>query len=280
MTLTQMQKNKYSELIAELRSMERVALALSGGVDSTLLLHAAHEALGDVGDGVLAVTFVTPYSPKSEIAEAIGLTEAIGVPHRVIKLPIPDSIRDNPPERCYLCKHFLFSELGRIAEGEGFRHILDGSNLDDLDDHRPGFRAVKELGVRSPLLDAGLTKQDIRDLSEELNLPTWNKPAGACLLTRLPHGTIIDDLELERIDKGEEYLKSLGFSSVRLRSHGTLARIELPVQSIASCASPEFRERINRRLKELGYLHVAVDLAGYQMGSLNELATGDGSKEQ
>ena len=138
---------------------------------------------------------------------------------------------------------------------------------------------MKELGVRSPLLDAGLTKQDIRDLSQEFSLSTWNKPAGACLLTRLPHGTIIDERELERIDKGEEYVKSLGFAGVRLRSHGKLARLELPAESIASCASPEFRDRIDRRLKELGYRHVTVDLAGYQRGSLNILTTGDGSKE-
>ena len=267
MTLTRELKDKNATLLAELCAMQRVLVAFSGGVDSALLLHAAQRALGD---SVLAVTFATPYSPKAETAGAVELAEALQVRHRVIELPIPDAIRENPPDRCYLCKRVLFGELVRMAGGEGIEHILDGSNLDDLDDHRPGRRAVMELGVRSPLLAAGLTKQDIRDLSREHDLPTWDKPAGACLLTRIPHNTVVEEGELGRIDRGETFLKSLGFSNVRLRSHGALARIELPTESIGSSLNPLLRGRIDRGLKGLGYRHVAVDLAGYRMGSLNE----------
>lgn len=270
----QLLQDKYTALLDNLRTMGKVVLAFSGGVDSVLLLHAAHEALGD---SVLAVTFVTPYSPKSEIEEGAGLAKSIGVSHRMIETPIFDIIRNNPPERCYFCKKSLFENLLKIAEEEGIQRIIDGSNVDDLDDYRPGFRAIKELGVQSPLLDAGMTKQDIRDLSKEFKLPTWDKPAGACLLTRLPHGTVIDEDELERIDKGEDYLKSLGFSGVRLRSHGDLARIELPEKFIASCVTSEFRTQIERQLKKLGYRYVTVDLTGYKMGSLNEIP--DGPKE-
>lgn len=272
MGLTDQQKEKYAALLDNLRGLKWAVVAFSGGVDSTFLLHAAGEALGE---NVLAVTFATPYSPQAEIADSLHLAERFQARHRIIEKPLLNSIRNNPPERCYLCKKELFGELIQIAQKEAIAHVLDGSNLDDLDDHRPGRKAVKELGIRSPLLDAGLTKQDIRDLSMAHDLPTWNKPAGACLLTRLPHGTTVDERELERIDKGEDFLKSLGFSSVRLRSHGDLARIEVPERSVASCVSPAFRRRIDRHLRELGYRHVAVDIAGYRMGSLNEPGSAD-----
>ncbi|MEZ7196591.1 ATP-dependent sacrificial sulfur transferase LarE [Pseudodesulfovibrio karagichevae] len=267
MSLTQQQKKQYAALLAEIYGLERVLVAFSGGVDSALLLYAAKRA---VGESVLAVTFATPYSPEAETACAVEFARTLGVRHMLVGLPIPDDLRDNPPERCYLCKRTLFGELVRIAGEENIRHILDGSNLDDLGDHRPGRRAARELGVRSPLLDAGLTKQDIRDLSLEYDLPTWNKPAGACLLTRLPHGTRVEEAELKRIDAGESYLKGLGFASVRLRSHGDVARIELPSDDIAACLESGARKLIDDRLKVLGYRHVAVDLAGYRVGSLNE----------
>jgi len=276
MALTREQKERYAALLAGLHEMERVLVAFSGGVDSALLLHAAHRALGG---NVLVVTFATPYSPKGEVASAVELARTLGVRHRVVELPIPEALRGNPPERCYLCKRILFGELVRMAEEEGIGHVLDGSNVDDLGDHRPGRRAVLELGVRSPLLDAGLTKQDIRDISQDQGLPTWNKPAGACLLTRLPHGAAVDEAELDRIDAGETFLKSLGFAAVRLRSHGDVARIELPPESVAACLGPELRGRIDTRLKGLGYRHVAVDLAGYRMGSLNDPAAASGAKE-
>lgn len=256
--------------------MNGAVVAFSGGVDSAYLLHAAHLALPG---RVLAVTFATPYTPGSDVGDARALAGAMQVRHRVVECPIPDAIRTNPPDRCYLCKQALFGALIRIAGEEGMEYVLDGSNLDDLDDYRPGLRAVRELGVRSPLLDAGLNKQDIRDLSREQGLPTWEKPAGACLLTRIPHGTSVTGEELRRIDRGESFLKSLGFSSVRLRSHGVLARIELPPEAVALCLDPVLREEIDTCLKALGYRHVTVDLAGYRIGSLNLPAAGSGWKE-
>ncbi|WP_419785544.1 ATP-dependent sacrificial sulfur transferase LarE [Pseudodesulfovibrio sp.] len=276
MALTDLQKEQYQVLVSEIASMKRVVVAFSGGVDSTLLLHAAYQALGD---GALAVSLVTPYSPKAEIAGARRIAEAMGASHRLVEMPIPDAIRENPPERCYLCKRSLFGKLRSIAKEEGSAFVIDGSNMDDLDDYRPGFKAVRELDVRSPLIDAGLTKQDIRDLSREHGLMTWNKPAGACLLTRLPHGVTVDETELARIDTGEDFLRSQGFPAVRLRSHGDLARIELPADAISGLLAPEVRSVIDARLRELGYRHVAVDLRGYRMGSLNEPVSDADSKE-
>jgi conserved hypothetical protein TIGR00268 len=277
MPLTHKQQTQYASLLAELRRMERVIVAFSGGVDSALLLHAAHAALGE---GSLAVTFATPYTPRAETACAADMAEKKKVRHRIVALPLPAAIRENPPDRCYLCKRALFGELVRIAKEEGIEHVLDGGNLDDLDEHRPGRKAVRELGVRSPLLDAGLTKRDIRNLSREEGLPTWNKPADACLLTRIPHGVGITEQELERIDRGESCLKSEGFPVVRLRSHGALARIELPSEAIPAFLDPLLRKRIGAHLKELGYRHVAVDLAGYRTGSLNAPLAATGRKEQ
>jgi len=266
MAATREQKDRYGVLLRELRGMGCAAVAFSGGVDSSFLLHAAREALGG---GVLAVTFAAPYSPRAEIAGARDMAISLGVNHHVVETPVPEAVRENPPDRCYLCKRALFGRLRALAAEQGIEHVLDGTNLDDLDDYRPGLRAVRELGVRSPLLDARLTKRDIRDLSREFGLPTWDLPAGACLLTRLPHGTFVDEGELERIDRGEHFLKSIGFRQVRLRSHGSLARIELPPESIGACLDPEVRGGIDAELKSLGYAHVAVDLGGYRMGGMN-----------
>lgn len=267
MALTDSQKRKYNNLIAELRRMRRVVLAFSGGVDSSLLLYCTKKALQE---NVLAVTLVSPCFPKSELVEVKRLTRDVGVLHQLLEIPLYDAIKDNPIERCYLCKQLLFKKLLQIAEEQGYDTVIDGSNRDDLNDYRPGFKAIKELGIRSPMLDIGLSKQDIRDLSEMLKLPTWNKPASGCLLTRIPHGTKIEDAELERIDRGEVFLKNLGLSNVRLRSHGELARIEVPVTSLARCIEPQFRKRIVTCLQKLGYTYVTIDLGGYQMGSLNK----------
>lgn len=267
MTLSARQQDQYARLVRELRSMERAVVAFSGGVDSALLLHATREALGD---NALAVTFDTPFFPEAEVAFAVEMCEELGIAHRVVEMDMPDSIRQNPPQRCYLCKNVLFGELVRLAEKQGIDHILDGSNLDDLGDHRPGRRAIKELGIRSPLLETGMTKQDVRDHSREQGLPTWDKPAAACLMTRIPHDTFVEESELARIDRGEAFLKSIGFPAVRLRSHGPVARLELPPEDIAVCLDSGLRQRIDDALRELGYRHVAVDLAGYRMGSMNE----------
>ena len=258
---------KHEALLARLASVGRAVVAFSGGLDSTLLLFAAGQALGD---GALAVTIAAPYSPRHELADAREMAKAFGVRHRVIDVALPEELRHNPPERCYLCKKALFARLLDIARAEGASRVLDGTNLDDLDDHRPGFKALAELGVASPLLEAGLGKRDIRELSKRFDLPTWNKPAGACLLTRLPHGAAVHEAELARIDHGEKLLRRLGFPAVRLRSHGDVARIEVPRERLADLLEADRLHGVDAGLKALGYRHVAVDLAGYRMGSLNE----------
>jgi uncharacterized protein len=257
---------KHRNLLGALRSMESSVVAFSGGLDSTFLLHAARQAQGD---GVLAVTMATPYMPKAELEEAQAVVEDMGVRHLLLEIPFPEAIRTNPPERCYLCKKTLFTLILDVAASENIANVFDGTNVDDLDDHRPGMKALSELGVKSPLLDAGLTKQDIRDLSREHGLQTWDKPAAACLLSRIPHGTVIEEAELRRIDEAEHFLKGLGFAAVRLRSHGNLARIEVPREQVAEVIEADRQHGIESRLKGLGYRYVAVDLAGYTMGSLN-----------
>jgi len=259
-------RDKYRNLLRELRSMGKAVVAFSGGLDSTFLLHAAREALGD---GVLAVTMATSYMPEAEIEEAKSAAQAMKVRHLLLTAPFPEAIRANPPDRCYICKQSLFTLLQDVAASENIAHVLDGTNLDDLDDYRPGLKALGELGIKSPMLTEGLTKQDIRDLSREHGLATWNKPAAACLLSRIPHGTVIEEAELRRIDQAERFLKELGFTAVRLRSHGDLARIEVPREQVAQVVEADRQHGIEARLRALGYQHVAVDLAGYRRGSLN-----------
>lgn len=265
MSSAQAKDQKYQNLLRELRAMGKAVVAFSGGLDSAFLLQAARQALKD---GVLAVTCVTSYMPASEIEDARRTAQAMQARHLLLEAPFPEAMRANPPDRCYRCKRSLFTRLAEVAGSEHIAHVLDGTNLDDLDDYRPGLRALGELGVKSPLLTAGLTKQDIRELSRERGL-AWDKPAGACLLSRIPHGTRIEDAELRRIDLAEDFLKGLGFAAVRLRSHGELARIEVPREQVAAVIEVDRQHGIEARLKALGYRYVAVDLAGYRMGSLN-----------
>lgn len=259
----------YQRLLAVLRDMDAVAVACSGGLDSSLLLAAARIALNE---RVLALTAMTPYMASWEIAEAQDLTARLGVRHRVLTLPTPSDIVHNPPDRCYRCKRTLFTELKAVAAAEHFAWLADGTNQDDLSDYRPGMRALRELEVRSPLLEAGLGKVDIRRYAHALRLPIWNKPAYACLLTRLPHDTEVRPALLRRIETAERALLNLGFSAVRVRCHGDLARIEVDRAEQARLLEEDVTAQIVAMLIGCGFRYVTLDLQGYRMGGFNVAA--------
>jgi len=248
-------------------------VAFSGGVDSTFLLSVARDVLGK---NLFAVTAASPVVQPEEVAGAKRFAKKLGVAHEVIRTNevMEERFCSNPPERCYYCKETLFSNLTALAKRRGLACVLEASNADDTGDYRPGLRAVKELGVKSPLIEANLTKAEIRALSRERGLPTWNKPALACLASRFPYGERITVEKLDRVHKGEKYLLSLGFRSCRLRSYGTLARIEVPGDEIDRFLESGLRRRIAARLKRLGYQYVTVDLEGYRSGSMNETLRG------
>ncbi|QJB56760.1 ATP-dependent sacrificial sulfur transferase LarE [Pseudodesulfovibrio sp. zrk46] len=269
-----MLNKKYEKLLGILRETGGVAVAFSGGVDSAFLLYAAQQALGDK---VLAVTVTTPYIPQWEIKEAREMAAESGVEHVVIDLPFPVEIRTNPADHCYTCKKLLFTQLWEAARERGYKYLLDGTNVDDLGDYRPGLKALAELDVMSPLKDAGLTKQDIRDLSKLYGLPTWDKPSFACLLSRMPVDEYVTDEALRRTEEAEVLLMHQGFKAVRVRSHGDIARIEIPRDQLHDFVAANEVAGIHARLKDLGYRHVTLDLGGYSMGSQNpESATAEG----
>jgi len=260
---------KYNRLKKTLSKMKRVLVAFSGGVDSTLLLKTAADILGE---GVLAVIAASETYPRREIREAERLADKLGVRRRTIhtrELKNPAFTR-NETDRCYHCKKELFSRLNGVAKAESIPYVLDGQNEDDRSDYRPGSRAARELGVRSPLQEAGLTKAEIRLISRRLGLPVWNKPSLACLASRFPYGESIGGKGLAQVGTAEEFLLGLGLIQVRVRSHGRNARIEVDSKDIGRLAQPALRARIVRRLKALGFLYVALDLQGYRSGSLNE----------
>jgi uncharacterized protein len=259
---------KEEALVALLARTEGVVVAFSGGVDSTYLLSVAREALGKK---VLAVTAASPAFPEAEAAQARELCALLGVEHVVVQsneLEV-EGYRDNPPNRCYLCKSALFRELWEVARARGFSTLVDGSNKSDEGDYRPGLAALGELGVRSPLREAGLYKDEIRLLSRERGLPTWNKPSFACLASRIPYGEAVTPQKLQMAGAAEAFLHGRGFEQVRVRVHGKTARVEVLPGDLDRLLARPLRDEVNDALLGLGFSHVSVDLAGYRTGSMN-----------
>ncbi len=259
---------KYQKLLHILHEIESAVLAFSGGVDSTFLLKAVKES----GISALAVTAYSETMPAAELENAAALAKTIDVAHRVIttdELSNPD-FTSNPKDRCFHCKDELFSRLAEIARAEEYRFVIDGSNYDDLSDWRPGRQAAAKHGVRSPLLEAGLSKNEIRALSKELGLPTWSKPASPCLSSRFPYGTRITRDALKRVEDAESFMKGLCFGDLRVRSYNDMAKIEVDAAELPRFIDKELREFVVRKIKALGFKYVSIDLEGFRSGKLNE----------
>lgn len=257
---------KLDSLKSIIQNTGGAVVAFSGGVDSTFLLKVAYDVLGDK---VLAVTANSETYPKRELEEAKTFAQSLGIRHIVIEtleLEI-EGFADNPPDRCFYCKHELFSKLTEIAKNNGIEYVFDGSNYDDRNDHRPGMRAAKQLGVVSPLKQAEMTKDDIREISKEFGLSTWNKPSFACLSSRFPYGTKITPEKLTVIGAAEDFIRDLGFQELRVRHHDNIARIEIGKADLARIIP--YAEKIVEKVKSLGFLYVTLDLAGYATGSMN-----------
>jgi pyridinium-3,5-biscarboxylic acid mononucleotide sulfurtransferase len=262
-------ERKAAALDAALRDLPSVIVAYSGGVDSAYLAYAAHRALGAAA---LAVTADSPSYPERHRALALRLARDFGFNHLVIQtaeMARPE-YRANPANRCYYCKHELYTHLSALARERAIPAIADGSNADDRGDYRPGRQAAREFGVRSPLDEAGLTKAEIRELSRLAGLPTWDEPASACLSSRIPYFSEVTDEKLRMIERAETALRDMGFRICRVRHHDTIARLELGRDEMARAFDPEMASAIDRELRAIGYAHVTIDLRGYRLGSLND----------
>ena len=261
-------QEKLTRLEAYIRGLGSLAVGFSGGVDSSLLLVVAANVLGDKA---MAITGVDASIPERELKEAKEFCKEREIRHIICKVnPMKEeSYRHNSPDRCYFCKHGIFTEIKRIAAENGIEYVAEGSNMDDLGDYRPGLKAVEELSVKSPLREAGLTKQDIREISKALGLPTWSKPAYACLASRFAYGEEITEEKLRMLDQAEQFLIEQGFLEERVRIHGNIARIEVPAKDIERLASEEIREAVYEKFKALGFMFVTIDMKGYKMGSMN-----------
>ena len=268
-------KEKLNSLKKLFEQLGSLAVGFSGGVDSSFLLAAAHEVLGE---RVIAVTAVDASIPERELKEAEAFCDEQGICHIVCRVdPMKEEgYRKNGPERCYFCKRMIFSKIKAVADENGIAYVAEGSNMDDLSDYRPGLKAVEELSVRSPLREAGLYKAEIRLLSKEMGLKTWSKPAYACLASRFAYGEEITEDKLRMIDLAEQFLIEQGFIEERVRMHGNIARIEVPKEDILRLASAEMREAVCERFREIGFMYVTLDLHGYRTGSMNDTLKGKG----
>lgn len=272
-------ERKYGELKSRIASEEKAAIAFSGGVDSVLLLYAAKEALGD---RAVALTVSLCAVPERELALAREFCRRFGIRHRIEKVDefTIQGFGENPPNRCYLCKRALFTRMRAAADEEGIAFLAEGSNVDDQGDYRPGLAALGELGIASPLKDAGFTKAEIRQMAERLGLSAWNRPSSACLASRFAYGEEITPEKLKRVEQAEAYLEDLGFTQKRVRVHKNLARVELLPEELPRLFHKGLAGKVSRRLKELGFAYVTLDLDGFQSGSMNrELESGSMNKE-